>query len=105
MKKKKITVKFQLKLFTKKINQIILGDMIRPAVFLNPRYSKACYNRVFLNFVKGINSEAQIYFILFYNFRCVMPEDKSFAQGLVLVLVSLLAFIPGPIIFGTIIGG
>jgi hypothetical protein len=33
-----------------------------------------------------------------------MPEDKAFAQGLVLVLVSLLAFIPGPIIFGTIIG-
>ncbi|PNF14783.1 hypothetical protein B7P43_G07610 [Cryptotermes secundus] len=37
------------------------------------------------------------------NYRCVMPEDKSFAQGLVLVLVSLLAFIPGPIIFGSII--
>lgn len=37
------------------------------------------------------------------NYRCVAPEDKSFAQGLSLVIVSLLAFIPGPIIYGAII--
>jgi Organic Anion Transporter Polypeptide (OATP) family. len=46
----------------------------------------------------------QLYFILCCTFRCVAPEDKSFAQGLSLVLVSLLAFIPGPIIYGAIIG-
>ena len=39
-----------------------------------------------------------------YTFRCVATKDKSFAQGLSLVLVSLLAFIPGPIIYGAIIG-
>lgn len=105
MKKREITVKFQMKSSTKKINGIILGDMTRHVVFLNPQYSEACYKRVLLNFVKSINSEGQLYIILCYNFRCVMPEDKSFAQGLVLVLVSLLAFIPGPIIFGSIIGG
>lgn len=37
-------------------------------------------------------------------YRCVDPQDKAFAQGLALVLISLLAFIPGPIMFGTIIG-
>lgn len=37
------------------------------------------------------------------NYRCVAPEDKSFAQGLSVVLVSLLAFIPGPILYGAII--
>jgi sodium-independent organic anion transporter len=37
------------------------------------------------------------------NYRCVATKDKSFAQGLSLVLVSLLAFIPGPIIYGAII--
>ena len=44
------------------------------------------------------------YFILCYTFRCVAMKDKSFAQGLSLVLVSLLGFIPGPIIYGAIIG-
>jgi hypothetical protein len=97
--------KMSNKVVCKKMSGIILRDMTRPATFPNPPYSEACYNRVLLNFVKGMNSEAQLYFILCCNFRCVRPEDKSFAQGLVLVLVSLLAFIPGPIIFGTIIGG
>lgn len=31
------------------------------------------------------------------------PKDKAFSQGLQLFLVSLLALIPGPIIFGRII--
>ncbi|XP_065345657.1 solute carrier organic anion transporter family member 74D-like [Cloeon dipterum] len=37
------------------------------------------------------------------NFRCVDPIDKAFAQGLALVVISLFAFIPGPIIFGALI--
>lgn len=37
------------------------------------------------------------------NYRAVAPEEKSFAQGLSLLMVSLFAFIPGPIIFGVII--
>lgn len=39
-----------------------------------------------------------------YCFRAVDPVDKSFAQGLGLLLVSLFAFIPGPILFGALIG-
>ncbi|XP_071441837.1 solute carrier organic anion transporter family member 74D [Hetaerina americana] len=37
------------------------------------------------------------------NYRSVRHEDKAIAQGLSLLLVSLLAFIPGPILFGAII--
>ncbi|KAH8403161.1 hypothetical protein KR222_006204, partial [Zaprionus bogoriensis] len=37
------------------------------------------------------------------NYRSVAPEDKSFAQGLALMMISLFALIPGPIIFGRII--
>ncbi|KAG5676086.1 hypothetical protein PVAND_005940 [Polypedilum vanderplanki] len=37
------------------------------------------------------------------NFRCVSVKDKSVTQGLILMLVSLFALIPGPIIFGRII--
>ncbi|KAH8293139.1 hypothetical protein KR044_006619 [Drosophila immigrans] len=37
------------------------------------------------------------------NYRAVSKEDKSFAQGLALMMVSLFALIPGPIIFGRII--
>lgn len=40
---------------------------------------------------------------LLVNYRSVSTEDKSFAQGLSLMMVSLLALIPGPIIFGRII--
>ncbi|XP_014246664.1 solute carrier organic anion transporter family member 4C1 isoform X2 [Cimex lectularius] len=39
---------------------------------------------------------------LLVNYRAVLPEDKSFAQGFALLLISLLAFIPGPILFGAI---
>jgi hypothetical protein len=56
-----------------------------------------------LNSIENAESD-QLYFILRCTFRCVAPKDKSFAQGLSLVLVSLLAFIPGPIIYGAIIG-
>jgi hypothetical protein len=44
----KITVKFETKLFTKKINGIILGDMTIPMVYPNPWYSEAHYDRVLL---------------------------------------------------------
>lgn len=37
------------------------------------------------------------------NYRAVSQEDKSFAQGLALMMISLFALIPGPIIFGRII--
>lgn len=37
------------------------------------------------------------------NYRSVEKRDKSFAQGVTLMIVSLLALIPGPIIYGAII--
>lgn len=40
---------------------------------------------------------------LLVNYRSVSTQDKSFAQGLSLMMISLLALIPGPIIFGRII--
>ncbi|XP_059483092.1 solute carrier organic anion transporter family member 74D [Neocloeon triangulifer] len=53
-------------------------------------------------FMHMIGSSARVGNIL-VNFRCVEPMDKAFAQGLALVLISLLALIPGPIIFGILI--
>jgi len=38
------------------------------------------------------------------NYRCVRIQDKSVAQGLALFLISVFAFIPGPILYGKIIG-
>lgn len=38
------------------------------------------------------------------NYRSVLPQDKALAQGMALLLISLFAFIPGPIIYGKIIG-
>ncbi|CRK86315.1 CLUMA_CG000186, isoform A [Clunio marinus] len=40
---------------------------------------------------------------LLVNYRCVSNQDKSVTQGLILMLVSLFALIPGPIMFGRII--
>lgn len=37
------------------------------------------------------------------NYRCVSKQDKSVTQGLILMLISLFALIPGPILFGRII--
>lgn len=37
------------------------------------------------------------------NFRCVSVKDKSVTQGLILMLISLFALIPGPILYGRII--
>lgn len=37
------------------------------------------------------------------NYRSVEKRDKSFAQGITLMIISLLALIPGPIIYGAII--
>ncbi|KAG4073411.1 hypothetical protein HA402_007667 [Bradysia odoriphaga] len=39
------------------------------------------------------------------NFRVVLEKDKAMSQGLALMLVSLFAVIPGPIIYGYIIDG
>lgn len=38
------------------------------------------------------------------NYRTVEPRDKPLAQGISLFMISLLAFIPGPIIYGKVIG-
>jgi Organic Anion Transporter Polypeptide (OATP) family len=40
---------------------------------------------------------------LLVNYRCVSQQDKSVTQGLILMLISLFALIPGPILFGRII--
>lgn len=40
---------------------------------------------------------------LLVNYRSVSTEDKSFAQGLTLMMISLFSLIPGPIIFGRLI--
>lgn len=53
-------------------------------------------------FMNMMGSSGKIGNIL-VNYRAVDPVDKSFAQGLGLLLLSLLAFIPGPIIYGTLI--
>lgn len=37
------------------------------------------------------------------NYRSVEKRDKSFAQGVTLMIISLLALIPGPIVYGAII--
>jgi hypothetical protein len=44
--KRNVAVKFETKLFAKKINGIMLGDMTRPAVYPKPWYSEVRYNRV-----------------------------------------------------------
>ncbi|KAK2704665.1 hypothetical protein QYM36_016896 [Artemia franciscana] len=38
------------------------------------------------------------------NFRCVDPKDKAVALGLGTFLLSIFAFIPGPIVYGILIG-
>lgn len=40
---------------------------------------------------------------LLVNYRAVEPQNKAFAQGLSLFLISIFAFIPGPILYGAII--
>lgn len=40
---------------------------------------------------------------MFTYSRVVEPRDKSFSQGLLLMLMSLFALIPGPILFGRVI--
>lgn len=40
---------------------------------------------------------------LLVNYRCVSNKDKSVTQGLILMLISLFALIPGPVLFGRII--
>uniref|UniRef100_A0A146LLL7 Solute carrier organic anion transporter family member n=1 Tax=Lygus hesperus TaxID=30085 RepID=A0A146LLL7_LYGHE len=54
------------------------------------------------SFMHLLGSSGKIGNIL-VNYRAVDPIDKSFAQGFALLLVSLLAFIPGPIVFGALI--
>jgi hypothetical protein len=46
---KKITAKFETKVFSKNIHGIIFGEMTWPAVYPNPLVSAAYYNEVLLN--------------------------------------------------------
>lgn len=65
----KITIKFEIMLFTKKINVIILGDMTRPAGYLNSRYSEVHHIWVllyFLNFKNASNLYSGGSWIEFY---------------------------------------
>lgn len=47
------------------------------------------------------DSSSFLYFLV--NYRCVSNQDKSVTQGLILMMISLFALIPGPIFFGRII--
>lgn len=49
-----------------------------------------------------LGSSARIGNVL-VNYRCVAVADKSFAQGVAIMFLSLFALIPGPIIYGFII--
>ncbi|XP_063703660.1 solute carrier organic anion transporter family member 74D isoform X2 [Culicoides brevitarsis] len=40
---------------------------------------------------------------LLVNYRCVTKEDKSITQGMILMMISLFALIPGPIIYSRVI--
>lgn len=42
--------------------------------------------------------------ILSMVYRCVEEKDKTVAMGFGLMLMSMFAFIPSPILFGYIIG-
>ena len=67
-----------------------------------------CYN-MFLFYVIGtavfkfFNATGRVNGII-TGFRCVKPEDKAFAIGLSSTFLSLVAYIPGPIVYGAIIG-
>ncbi|XP_054268573.1 solute carrier organic anion transporter family member 74D-like [Macrosteles quadrilineatus] len=71
----------------------------------------ACRTNCYYNFVifigitmvmHSLGSSGKIGNVL-VNYRAVAAVDKSFAQGLGLLMVSLFAFIPGPILYGAMI--
>lgn len=37
-------------------------------------------------------------------YRCVKQEDKSLSLGFSEVVMALVAFMPGPILYGTVVG-
>lgn len=47
-----------------------------------------------INFVKFLCS----------TFRCVKQEDKSLSLGFSEIVMALVAFMPGPVLYGTILG-
>ncbi|XP_034248106.1 solute carrier organic anion transporter family member 74D isoform X2 [Thrips palmi] len=66
-----------------------------------------CHNVFFTfiiitTFMHSLGSSGKVGNLL-VNYRAVDPKDKAFAQGLSLFLISIFAFIPGPILFGAII--
>ncbi|XP_075237516.1 organic anion transporting polypeptide 33Ea [Lycorma delicatula] len=73
--------------------------------------SGPCKNNCFSSFVIFISITCIMHFLgssgkignILVNYRCVDEVDKSFAQGLSLLLISLFALIPGPILYGFII--
>lgn len=42
--------------------------------------------------------------VCLFSYRCVKQEDKSLSLGFSEVIVALLAFMPGPVLYGTIVG-
>lgn len=62
-------------------------------VLLNFRFSKC----------PVLTKFSEIIFFFFSIFRAVHQNDKSFSQGLALMMVSMFAFTPGPILYGYII--
>lgn len=57
---------------------------------------------VIMCFMQSLGASGRIGNVL-VNYRCIAVEDKSFVQGIALMLISLFALIPGPIIYGSII--
>lgn len=79
-----------------------LSDILTPGVCLKG-CSLAFYSFTIASMiVNWFGSSGRIGNLL-VNFRAVATKDKSFAQGLSLMMISLFALIPGPIIFGRII--
>uniref|UniRef100_A0A1I8PEC0 Solute carrier organic anion transporter family member n=1 Tax=Stomoxys calcitrans TaxID=35570 RepID=A0A1I8PEC0_STOCA len=84
------------------LDDLPMDNVIKPGICL-----KGC-NKAFWIFtivsmlLNWFGSSGRIGNIL-VNYRAVSTEDKSFAQGLMLMMVSLFGLIPGPIIFGRII--
>lgn len=79
-----------------------LSDILTPGVCLKG-CSVAFYSFTIASMVVNWFGSSGRIGNLLVNFRAVATKDKSFAQGLSLMMISLLALIPGPIIFGRII--
>ncbi|XP_073826986.1 organic anion transporting polypeptide 33Ea [Musca autumnalis] len=78
------------------------ADILKPGVCLKGCTKAFWIFTIVSMILNWFGSSGRIGNIL-VNYRAVATEDKSFAQGLMLMMVSLFGLIPGPIIFGRII--